>query len=102
MTCHEGDKVPSISLYGPSLRVYLRQSCQNAVSPILYASARVSVPGWFMSWCHISGNGKPNLKLLLVVGQRAYQNGSMVMLTLRTWAQYGQGTVKGVKKGRSQ
>lgn len=101
MTCYEGDKVPSITLYGPSLRAYLRQSCQNAWYPILYASARVSVPGWFMC-CHINGNGKPNLKLLLVVSQRAYQNGSMVMLTLRTWAQYGQGTVKGVKMGRSQ
>lgn len=98
MTCHEGDKVPPISLYGPSLRAHLRQSHQHAVSLILYASARLSVPGWFMSWCHISRNGKPNLKLLLVISQRAYQSGSMVMLTLRTWPQYGQGTVRGWKK----
>lgn len=54
MTGHEGDKVPPIPLYWSSLRAHLRQSRQYAVSLILYASARLSVPGWFMSWCHIS------------------------------------------------
>ena len=48
----------------------------------------------------MNGNGNPNLKLLVVVSQKASQSGNMVtLLILRTWVHYGQETVR-QKKGK--